>query len=70
MYTESTERFIEDQAFLWSYDSAPRPPLPPSVPSLSESSCVSPGELADGRCVGGGVGGGASYSTARKPGPL
>ncbi len=28
---EHTEWFIEDQAFLRSFDSAPRPPLPPSL---------------------------------------
>jgi hypothetical protein len=42
MYPESIEGFIEDQAFLRSYDSAPRqPPSPLSrqqVASLSHSS--------------------------------
>ncbi len=45
---ESIEWFIDDQALLQSYDSAPRPspsPLPPptsyrQVGSLSQSSCV------------------------------
>jgi hypothetical protein len=53
---ESIEWFIEDQAFLRSYDSAPRPPhylLSPvsrqQVASLSQSSCVSPVELTDGK---------------------
>jgi hypothetical protein len=59
-------------AFLRSYDSAPRPP--PSTLSLvsdlslSQSSCVSPVELADGR-AGGGVGLEPNHMTARKPGP-
>jgi hypothetical protein len=30
-YDIRIERFIEDHAFLRSYDSAPRPPLPPST---------------------------------------
>ncbi len=53
---ETIERFVEDQAFLRSYDSAPRPPAPshPSSPvSLSQSSCVSTVKLTDdggGRC--------------------
>jgi len=50
---ESTEWLIEDQAFLRSHDSAPRPPLTPlayqQVVSRSQSSCVSPVELIDGR---------------------
>jgi hypothetical protein len=51
MYPESIEGFIEDQAFLQSYDSAPRPPHPrhplsrQQVASLSQSSiaciCIS-----------------------------
>ncbi len=48
---ESTEWLIDDQAFLRSYGSAPRPspyPLAPQqVVSLSLSSCVSPVELTD-----------------------
>jgi hypothetical protein len=51
--TESIELLIEDQAFLRSYDLAPRPPPSPISPqpivSLSQSSCVSPVELTDGR---------------------
>jgi hypothetical protein len=31
------EQFIEAQAFLRSYDSAPRPPPPPSLQSVSWS---------------------------------
>ncbi len=56
-YTESIEWFTEAQAFLRSFDSAPRPH--PSLiaherdVSLSWSSCVSPVELAKGR--GGGL---------------
>jgi hypothetical protein len=33
----SIERFIEDQAFLRSYDFAPPPPPPPSLPSVSST---------------------------------
>jgi hypothetical protein len=29
---KSTKRFIEDQAFLWSLESASRPPLPRPLP--------------------------------------
>jgi hypothetical protein len=67
--TKSSECFIEDQAFLQSYDSAPRLPPPPysrqQVFSLSQSFCVSPLELE-------GDGGGqvAKSTTARKPSPL
>jgi hypothetical protein len=53
LHTEHIELFIEDQAFLWSYDSAPRPPPPPlshlQLVSLCQSSCVSPIELTDRR---------------------
>ncbi len=62
---ESTERFIEDQAFLRSSDSAPDP-SPVSKLSLFLSLPVSPVELTDG----GGGGGGRNHTTARKPGPL
>jgi hypothetical protein len=70
--TESIEYFIEDQAFLRSYDSAPRQPpfLPPlshqQVVSLSLSFCVSPAELTDGR-RGEGVGEEPNHTTAKKP---
>ncbi len=65
---ESTECFIEDPAFLRSYDSAPPPPLPhPPVVSHHESSCVSPVDLADGR-GGGGWPGAKSYDR-EKAGP-
>ncbi len=51
--SESIKLFIEDHAFLWSYDSVPRPPpfLPSSqqLVSLSPSSCVSSVELTNGR---------------------
>ncbi len=54
---ESSEWFIEDQAFLRSYDSAPRPPPPlQQVASLSQSSFVSPVELTDLRFRGRGWG--------------
>ncbi len=49
---ETIKWFIEDQALSTSYDSAPPPPSPISrqlAVSLSESSCVSPVELTDGR---------------------
>ncbi len=53
MYAESTECFVEDQAFPPSYDLAPPPTLSPlsghQVVSLSQSFCVSPFELTDGR---------------------
>ncbi len=68
---ESTEWFTEFQAFLLSYDSAPRPPLYPlsrqQVVSLSQPSCVSPVEFTGG---GDGVGEEPNHTTARKPGPL
>jgi hypothetical protein len=53
-WSESIERFIEDQAFSPSYDLAPLPPYPLSrqqVVSLSQSSCVPcllRGELGQG----------------------
>ncbi len=60
-HTESVERFIEDQAFLRSYDSAPRPPPSPfshqQVVSLSQSSCVT-GQAYWRGGGGGGWGGG------------
>jgi len=49
--TEWIEWFIERQDFLRSYDSAPRPPPPPT---LSQSSCESPVQLTAGRSWGGG----------------
>jgi hypothetical protein len=56
---ESIEWFVADQAFLWSYDSAPRPPPSLSLSRqqvfhLSQSSCVLPVELIGER--GGGRG--------------
>jgi hypothetical protein len=61
---ESVEWFIEDQAFLQSFDSAPRPPPLPPIPSASCLSfsvflCVT-SELTDGR-GGGGWRGAKSY---------
>ncbi len=62
-HTGTSERiawFIEGQAFLRSYDSAPKPISSPlshqQVASLSQSSCVSPVQLTDGRGGGGGRG--------------
>jgi hypothetical protein len=40
LLAESIEWFIDDQAFLLAYDSAPRPP-PPSPPPLPSASCLS-----------------------------
>ncbi len=59
---ESIDGFIENQAFLLSFDLAPPHPPPPShqqVVSLYQSSCVSRVELSDGR---GGGGGAKSYN--------
>ncbi len=65
---ENVEWYIEDKAFLWSYDSAPRTPPSPfsrqQVVYLSQSSCVSPVELTDER-VGGGGGGWARRQIIR-----
>ncbi len=59
LHTENIELFVEDQAFLRSYDSALRPPTPPlsrlQLVSLSQSSCVSPIELTDRRMGGRGA---------------
>jgi hypothetical protein len=67
--SESIELFIKDQAFLWSYESAPPHPLSPlsreQVVSLSQSSHVSPVELTDGR-VGEWVGEEPNHMTTRK----
>ncbi len=71
--SESIEWFIEDQAFLRSYESSKRPPpflLPSPAVSLSQSSSVSPVELSDGRRGAGGGRRGAKSYYARKPGPL
>ncbi len=64
---------IEDQAFLRSYYSAPRPP-PSSLfrwklVSLSHSACMSPGQLTEGR-GGQGEGEEPNHTTTRKLGPL
>ncbi len=68
------ESFLEDQAFLRSYDSAPRPPPIPlsrqQVISFSQSSCVSPVELTDRRGGKGVHGQEPNHKTARKPGPI
>jgi hypothetical protein len=61
---------LEDQAFLRSYDSSPRPPLPPpplSVVFLSQSFCVSLVELTDGRRR---WARNQNHTTPRKHGPL
>ncbi len=70
---ENTEWFIEDQAFSPSYDMAPPPthPFPFQLDvSLSQSSCVSPVELADGVWEesnrGGGGGGGPQKKIFKK----
>ncbi len=64
--SESIEWFIEDQTFLRPWDLAPRPTHSPlsyqQVFSLSQSSCVSPIQLADGRGGAGGDGGANSYA--------
>ncbi len=69
MLPDSIEGFIEDQAFLRSYDSAPHP-SPPSLPSetclSSQSSCVPPVELTDGRGERRWV---KSHDGDREPGP-
>jgi hypothetical protein len=51
--------FIEDQAFLPSYDLAPPPPSLQQAFTLFQCSCVSPVELAEG--MEGGGGGAKSY---------
>ncbi len=68
---QSIERFIEDPAFLRSYDSAPRSsPSPPlQVASLSPSSCVSPAERK-GRRGEEGVGEEPNPPIVSKPGHL
>jgi hypothetical protein len=68
--SESIEQFIEDQAFLSSYDSASPPPLSrQKVVSLSQSSCGLPVEPTDGRW-GDGVDEEPNHTTMRKSGPL
>ncbi len=69
-YSESIERFLEGQAFLRTYAFV----FPPSnlsrqqFISLSQSSCMSPVDLTDGRS-GGGDGRETNHTTTRKPGP-
>jgi hypothetical protein len=61
---ERIEWFIEVQAFLMPYNSAPRPHLPLSencLSSRSQSSCVLPDQLTDWREGGGGGRGAESY---------
>jgi hypothetical protein len=68
--SESIEQFIEGQAFLPSYDSAPPPQLSrQQVVSLSQSSCGLPVEPTDGRW-GDGVDEEPNLTTMRKSGPL
>ncbi len=69
---ESIEGFIEDQAFLRSYDSAPRPPLPLPLPSASCLLPVCPGQAYKYTNEKGwrGQGGKPNHTSARKPGPL
>ncbi len=66
---ERIELFIEGQAFLRSYDSAPRASSSPSLPSAS---CLSFTVLlcVSGREKGEEVGVEPNHATARKPGPL
>ncbi len=74
-HPRSIEWFIENQAFFWSYDSAPHPPLPPH---LTAASCLSYSVFVynDGRAYwrerGEGVGrhGAYNHATARRHGPL
>ncbi len=67
---ESIDLFIEDQAFLWPYDSAPHPPpthlSSQQVVYLSQYSCVSPTEFTDGRGGWEVVGGKPNQTMARK----
>jgi hypothetical protein len=61
---ERIEWFIEVQAFLMPYNSAPRPPFPLSancLSSRSQSFCVLPDQLTDWREGGGGGRGAESY---------
>jgi hypothetical protein len=62
--------YREGLAFLWSYDLSPAPPLlslsRQQVVSLSQSSCVSPVELSDGRGGRRGRGGGRGKSYDRE----
>ncbi len=63
---ESIERFLENQAFLRLYDSAPRPPPSPISKLslfLSQSFCMSPVELT---LWGGGGGGHGAKSNDRE----
>jgi hypothetical protein len=72
-FSESIEWFIEDKAFLRSYDLAPSPsPLSHQlVVYLHQSSSVSPPtELIDGRVGEEGSGEELNHTIARKPGPL
>ncbi len=65
-YTTS-ESIIKYQAFSPSYDlGPPPPPCRQQVISHSQSSCVSPVELTDGR-GGGGVREELNHATTRKP---
>ncbi len=72
---ESIAWSIEDQAFLQLYGAAPRRPAYPllsrqQLASLSESSCVSPVKLTDGRGMGEEGVFEVLHTTTRKPGPL
>ncbi len=60
--------FIEGQAFLWSYDSAPHPLLPASCLSFSVSVCCCSTSLAGEGGVGVGVE--PNHMIATKPGLL
>jgi hypothetical protein len=63
---------VPDFLAVVGFGSSPIPPLPPGSPvrrpqvvSLSQSSCVSPGELTDGRRGGGSVGEEPNNTTAQ-----
>jgi len=66
---ESIERFIEDQAFLRSYVSAPSPP-PPVSGSTGDLQEDWEREKTYWLGGGGGEGGGPNHKQARKHGPL
>jgi len=64
--TEGIERFIEGQVFLLSYDSAPRPPLPPApVSKVDQRNTEKERQLSDGRRGEGGGWGAESYEVKK-----
>jgi hypothetical protein len=75
LITESIERFIEGEAFLRSYDSAPHPPSLPLLPSIAGSTLhmqiEKERQLADGEGGGAeGMGMEPNYTTIREHGHL